>query len=358
MIEADGPLLEIDLGAIQENWRRLDALGPAETGAAVKADAYGCGAAHVGRALAQAGCRTFFVASLGEARALSVALAPGAALYVLNGYGAGAPALWPEDPRIRPVLNTLAEAAAFAAAFGAARPAALQIETGMNRLGLTAEEQAALRAAPPRLDLRLILSHLATADAPDSALLAAQKAAFDAAAPALKALYPAAKLSLAATGAALCGPAFAYDLIRPGIGLYGGAPFAGAQAAVRLSAPLLRVSEVPPGARSGYGGAWRAHRAARLATLPLGYADGIPRALGGKGLARIGAALVPIAGRISMDLTVLDVSDLDPAPAVGDRAYLLDKGLTIEAMAARAGTIGYEILTGLDAAGRVARRWR
>lgn len=324
----------------------------------MKADGYGCGAAPVSEALAAAGCRTFFVATLNEATSLIGALPPEAALYVLNGYAGTPPPRWPEDPRIRPVLNTLAEAEAFAAAYGEGRPAALQIETGMNRLGLGAGEQEALRAAPPRLDVRLILSHLASADAPESALLSRQRATFEETAPALKALYPQARLSLAATGGALCGPSFAYDLIRPGIGLYGGAPFSAALPAIRLSAPLMRVWDVPAGAPSGYGGAWRAPRPSRLATIPLGYADGIPRALGGRGLARIGAGVAPVAGRVSMDLIVLDVTGLDPAPAPGDRAYLLDETLTIDAMGARCETIGYEILTRLDAAQRLERRLR
>ena len=358
----DGGLLEVDLSAVVDNWRFFQSKSEAEAAAVLKADAYGCGAAQVGPQLEAAGCRTFFTAGFAEATRLAAHLGPQTRIYVLNGFSAAAGG-WPADPRLRPVLNTLAEARAWASAAPSGGKAGLQIETGMNRLGMTGEEQTALCAeaalgpnalAPDAVDL--IMSHLAQASGADDPLMLAQKAAFDAASPRLRARFPQARRSLSATEGALRGEALAYDLIRPGVGLYGGLPFAQARPVVRLSAPIIRVWTVETGARSGYGGDWTARRPSRLATIPLGYADGVLRSLGGRGAARIGGRAAPFAGRVSMDLIVLDVTDLDPAPVVGDRAYLLDQRLTVDAMARAAGTIGYEILTGLDAARRLERR--
>lgn len=323
----------------------------------MKADAYGCGAAAVAPALAAAGCRTYFVAALAEATRLADTLGRDSILYVLNGFDAGAG--WPDDPRIRPVLNTLPEAEAWASRWGD-RAAALQIETGMNRLGADAEALAealdAAALAPLRRGGALLMSHLAMAESPEAALTAAQKAAFDQALARLRPRLPHARASLAASAATSLGPAFAYDLIRPGYGLYGGDLGPAPRPVIRVSAPLIRVWRVETGAASGYGGAWRAARPSVLATAPIGYADGLPRALGGRGRARLRGRIIPIAGRVSMDLTVLDVTDLDPAPMPGERAIFLDETLEIGAMAAEADTIGYEILTRLDAARRLERR--
>ncbi|MEL6316961.1 MAG: alanine racemase C-terminal domain-containing protein, partial [Pseudomonadota bacterium] len=254
-------------------------------------------------------------------------------------------------------------AAAAAAALGRGpRTAALQVETGMNRLGCAPD---ALEAAAPEiaaagaLDIRLIMSHLACADAPRHPQNAAQKAAFDAAAARLRPHFPAARLSLAATGGALLGPAFAYDLIRAGVGLYGGAPFAEARPVVRLEAPLIRAWDAPEGALSGYGATWRARGPRRLATLAVGYADGIPRALSNLGDAGLHGRAAPIVGRVSMDSLVIDATDAprpDGAPAqVGDVATLLDETRTVDALATTTGTIGYEVLTRLG--GRFERRY-
>lgn len=357
----DGPILDIDLGAIVANWRALrDRSAARETAAVLKADAYGCGAGDVAPALEAAGCRSFFVATPGEAAKLAGVLGPECEIFVLDGFpGAGR---WPADPRIRPVLSTLDEARAWAASATAGAEAALQIETGMNRLGLTEGEQREICAGGvlAKDSVTLVMSHLASAAGPDDPLLRAQKTAYQAALPAFRSAFPQARLSLSATAGAVLGSEIAFDMIRPGIGLYGGLPFQEARPVVRLSAPLIRVWEVEPGARSGYGGDWVAARPSRLAALPLGYADGLPRSLAGRWRARIetadGLIAAPMAGRVSMDLIVLDVTDLDPAPRRGDRAWLLDEALTIDAMAEAAGTIGYEILTGLDAARRLERR--
>lgn len=189
-------------------------------------------------------------------------------------------------------------------------------------------------------------------------MLDMQKTRFDALTAKLKPHAPVAKMSLSATGGARLGPDFAYDLARPGIGLYGGEPLA-IHPVVRLEAPILRVWSVAAGETSGYGAAWTAQRPSRLATIPLGYADGAPRSLGDVGRARIAGREAPFAGRVSMDLIVLDVTDLPQTPRPGDVAALLDETLTIDRMAGAAGTIGYEILTRLAAqlGSRAERRY-
>lgn len=396
------PRLTVDLAALAENWRRFDAMGRAETGAAVKADAYGVGVTEAGPALRRAGCRTFFVATASEAATLTKAIrkATQAARRAQQEAqsaggpkpgGSGAPAKgrakqaglgpWPKKPAVyvlngaiegleeilavgaRPVLNTEAEARA-ADAEGRRREApiacAIQVETGMNRLGMQPSEQAWLLANQTRgLAPDLIMSHLACADAPEHPANDQQRASFRAAREELKLRFPSARASLAATGGALLGQDFAFDLIRPGVGLYGGAPFLDAASVVTLEAPLMRIWSVRAGETSGYGGVWRAERPSRLATVPLGYADGLPRALSNRGRARVGGVEVPVAGRISMDLTVLDITDVEEvsgrAPSIGDFAVFLDDTLTVDRMAAQADTIGYEILTRLGS--RAERRY-
>lgn len=343
------PALTIDLAAIAANWRHFAAIGPAEAAAVVKADAYGCGAAAVGPALRRAGCAQFFVATGPEARALRRALAPvdatlgaEAAIYVLGGPREPD---WPEA-NAWPVISSAADLD-LALRRGGPQPCALQLETGMNRLGLTAAEQAAILAAPPAgLDVRLVMSHFAAADEPESDLTALQAGAFAGQVPEFRAAFPEARFSLAATAGSLADPSHHYDLIRPGVGLFGGLPFAAARPAVRLEAPILRVWPVEAGERSGYGGTWRAARPSTLATIPVGYADGVHRALSNRGEARVNGRIVPFAGRVSMDLIVLDVTEAG-AVAPGDAATLLDETLTVDRMAENAGTIGYEILTSL-----------
>lgn len=357
------PTVTVDLGAVCANWRALGvaAGGDAETGAVLKADGYGLGAAPVAEALGAAGCRTFFVATAAEAERLApVVHRFGAELFVLSGAPGGPETL----ARIigagaAPVLNTqdeVAWAVAAAADRGAPLRCALQVETGMNRAGLAKEAFRDLCRRPPDgLHVTLAMSHLAAADTPEAALNRDQKRRFDAIAAAARRAFPAARLSLAATGGALLGRPYAYDLTRPGVGLFGGNPFAQGRPVVRLTAPLIRVWDVPAGALSGYGGAWRAERPSVLALAPVGYADGLPRALAGKGAARIGGAFAPFAGRVSMDLIVLDVTDAPTPPVIGDEAAFLDEALTVDNLAHQVGAIGYEILTGLDAARRLAR---
>ena len=352
--------LTIDLAAIAENWRRLATLcAPAETAAVVKADAYGLGVARVAPALWAAGARTFFTALPEEAATVREVLGPAAALYCFNGMAPGDAALLRAFD-IRPLLNSPGQiAAARAAAAGEVSDAplrcGLQLDTGMNRLGLEADELAAVLDDPRGLDglaPDLVISHLACADDPADPMNAAQSAAFAAmtAHPRLSRL----RRSLSATGGALLGPDWRHDLVRPGIGLYGGLPFAEAAPVVRLSVPILQIRAVAAGEAVGYGAAWRAERETRVATISAGYADGLIRAMSGRARVFHGGRALPMLGRVSMDLITVDVTEA-PGLAPGDALELLGPRQTIDALAGAAGTIGYEILTSLGS--RYARRY-
>lgn len=351
-------VLVADLAALRRNYRKLrEAAAPAECAGVVKGDGYGLGAAQVARALAAEGCRTFFVATLGEAAALRPAIGD-AALYVLDGLSPGSA---PDFAALttRPVMGDLgevAEWAAFCAALGMELPSALHVDTGMNRLGLKAAERQAVLAAPARLDgagIDLLISHLACADTPDNPKSRDQLAQFTAFAAGL----PPMRRSLANSAGVLLGSGFHFDLVRPGIALYGGNPYAERanpmEPVVRLYGRILQVGEAAAGETVGYGAAHTLRRATRYATVAVGYADGYLRALGATdarpgAVGAIDGAAVPMLGRVSMDLTVFDVTDLPPETAQrGGFIELIGPQFTVDDAAALAGTIGYEILTGL-----------
>jgi alanine racemase len=325
----------------------------------VKADAYGLGAARVGPALRDAGCRHFFVAQLAEGVALREAIGPGPVIAVLNGFAPGADG----NAALLPVLNGLPDVEAHAAAArgrGRAAPAILHLDTGMSRLGLDAREREAVAADPSRLDgldLRWLMTHLACADEPDHPLNAAQAARFAAICARLPLGIP---RSVANSSGMFLGPAFASDLARPGCALYGINPTPGRpnpmRQVVRLDAPVLQVREIAPGDTVGYGATWTAERPTRVATVAAGYADGYLRALSGRAFGVLAGQSVPLIGRVSMDLIAFDVTDA-PAIAPGAAIRLIGPpGDTPDGLAARAGTIGYEILTSLG--GRYRREYR
>ncbi len=334
-VAAIDAILSIDLGAVVANWRRLGAVHGAPCAAVVKADGYGLGAAPVGRALQAAGCRHFFVAHLAEGLALRAALGPDAMVAVLNGFPAGADGA----AGLTPVLNGLADVAAHQG-----RPGIVQLDTGMARLGVPPEEWSQLAGQAPLF----LMTHLAVADQPDHALNAMQAGRFAAA----RALFPGVPASLAASSGIFLGPDFASDLARPGAALYGINPTPGLpnpmRQVVRLEAPVLQVREIAAGAPVGYGATWVAERPSRVATVAAGYADGYPRALSGRAIASFQGQPVPLIGRVSMDLTTFDVTDL-PGLRPGDALTLIGPGCTPDEVAERAGTIGYEILTSLGA---------
>ncbi len=336
--------LTIDLAAVVANWRALDRLSGAgvETAAVVKADAYGLGAGEVARALASTGARTFFVAQAGEGATLRAALGDGCAIAVLNGHGPGDTATI-RDARLVPMINAPEQWARQAALPG--HPFGVQLDTGMNRLGLEPDDWAALRDEMLAAGPAMVVSHLACADEPGHPMNPAQLAAFRSMTEGV-----AAPRSLAATGGILLGPCYHLDLARPGVGLYGGQPFADALPVVRLDVPVIQVRDVSPGETVGYGAAWRAARPSRVATLSAGYADGLIRAMGGLGLVFAGDVPCPLIGRVSMDLLTADVTALDEVPATLE---ILGARQGVDDLARAAGTIGYEILTAL---GRRYRR--
>ncbi|MCC6471930.1 MAG: alanine racemase [Alphaproteobacteria bacterium] len=355
-------VLTIDLDAVRANWRLLgERTRPAPCAAVLKANAYGLGAARVGPALARAGCRQFFVAQLAEGVALRQALRDKTAntsIFVLNGV-MESERLSFEAHGLVPCLNDLGQVdrwAQFARRLERKLPAALQVDTGMNRLGLPAAELDRLAGEPERLagiDLRLVMSHLACADEPDHPLNRRQLDRFRTAA----ARLPAARASLAASSGIFLGPDFHFDLARPGVALYGANPTPWTAnpmtQVVRLQGKILQVRSVDRGETVGYGASHRFIRPRRIATVGVGYADGFLRAASDRGGAVLGGVAAPIVGRVSMDLITLDVSD---APEELARPGVLvdliggdgsGRGRSLEDVAADAGTIPYEILTAL-----------
>lgn len=337
--------LTIDLDAITANWRALAAMGGAEAGAVVKADAYGLGVARVAAALAAAGARSFFVALAEEGAELRRALGDGPAIFVFSGHMDGDSGAI-RDAALIPLLNAPEQARRHRAAL-AGHPFGVQLDTGMNRLGI---EEAEWQALGPELlaeTPRLLMSHLACADEPDHPMNAAQLAAFHR-------MTDGAGVprSFAATGGILLGPDYHFDLTRPGIGLYGGLPFAAARPVATLSLPVIQTREVAPSETVGYGNAWTAPRRSRVATLGAGYADGLIRAMTGRARVFAGGTPCPLVGRVSMDMMGVDVTHLAEPPEALD---ILCPAQGVDRLAEAAGTIGYEILTALGR--RYARRY-
>ena len=339
--------LTVRLGAIAENYKDFRRLaGSAATAGVVKADGYGLGAEFVGPALAAAGCDTFFVARLEEGIALRRVLSK-PRIFVLDGAPADAvPALLAH--RLTPVLNSLSQIADHGAG-ASPRDAAIHVDTGMNRLGLSREELSLLaaewRTRLSGINLVLLMSHLACGDEPKNKMNGVQLTRFRAA----LAMLPPAPASLAASGGAYLGGAYHFDLIRPGVGLYGGAPQEGGpplRTAAAISARVLQLRRIDSGESVGYAATFHAKRPTMLATVALGYAGGIPRSLTNKGIARAGVGRASYVGRVSMDMTTLDVTEL-PGVKAGDVVELLGDHVPLEELASLAGTNAYEILTGL-----------
>ena len=281
--------LTIDLGAIIANWRALDALSGCETAAVIKADAYGLGAEKVGRALARAGARTFFVATAEEGAALRQALGPGPVINIFSGHMRG-DADMIGDMSLTPMINSVAQLTRHIEAlpghgFG------IQLDTGMNRLGMEPAEWAAIREIASAQSPALIMSHLACADEPDHVMNAQQLATFAEMTDGIDA-----PRSFANTGGVLLGPDYHFDLCRPGIGLYGGLPFDKARPVAHLSLPVIQCRDIDEGETVGYGNAFTATRPSRIATLGAGYADGIIRAMGPKAVVHAGDQMCTMAG--------------------------------------------------------------
>ena len=359
-------ILTIDLDALAANYRQLrDLAAPAECAAVVKADAYGLGMAEAAPALWRAGCRTFFVATLTEAEALR-ALLPEATIYVFSGLLPGTAETY-HAARLRPVLNSaeeIKEWADYCARAGEALPCAVHIDSGMNRLGLSAAEVETVAPEANHwtaLSLALVMSHLACADDPSHRKNHVQRRLFET----LRARLPKAPASLANSAGILLGSDYAYDLVRPGIALYGGHPQRRGpnpfRPVVHLKGRILQIRQAEPGETIGYGATRTLQRPSRVAVVSVGYADGLFRALstkdGEEGLvARIGPHPVPILGRVSMDLITVDVTDAPETEARrGAWIELLGSNVSAHEFAMHAGTIDYEVLTSLGQ--RATRRY-
>jgi alanine racemase len=350
-------VLTVDLDAIVANWRKLEKTAvPAECAAVVKADAYGCGVEPVARALAGAGCKTFFVATLDEARAARAAV-PSAAIYVLDGFFQNCGDAFAKIDA-KPVIGDLYELAewdVFCRRSGWAGGAAIHIDTGMNRLGLTITEAQSIipRITAGDHGITLVMSHLACAESLNHPLNARQLAAFRE----IASLFSGVPASLSNSSGVFLGAQFQFDLVRPGAALYGINPTPEAdnpmQPVVDLKARIVQIRHVEKGESVGYGGTWTARRPTRLAIVSAGYADGYFRAGSSNDGTRGAEVMVagkrcPIAGRISMDLIAVDVTDLEKnAARRGHMVTLLGEGITVDELAHHFGTIGYEVLTSL-----------
>jgi alanine racemase len=344
--------LTVDLHSLVQNYQTIvRRAAPAQTAAVVKADAYGLGARQVVGALRSAGCRSFFVAHLSEALRVRDQTGDDGEIFVLNGLPPGAEPICAQAQGI-PVLNSMDQLERWndlGVALGRGLPAAIQLDSGMARLGLSQDETQRVAADPHRLkgvELRLVMSHLACADIPGAPSIERQRERFEA----MAGLLPPAPRSLANSAAALGPRSLHYDLVRAGIGLYGGAPHEGLlnpmRPVVRLEASIIQLRTVPDGAPVGYGLTYVARGERRLATLSVGYADGWPRRLGNRGAAFVAGVRAPIVGRVSMDSMTVDVTAASPSALwPGAPVELIGEHQSLEQVAADAETIPYEILT-------------
>lgn len=340
------PRAQIHLANIVANWRAIAALTPgSRPGAVVKANAYGHGALQVGKALFEAGCRDFFVAYMDEGIELRDVVESDARIFVFNGAD-------PKDHKqvkaagLIPVMNSMIDINDWRR-WGAPSDFAVHVDTGMNRLGVRIQDLSRLVEAT-RIDRPvLVMSHLVDSDAPGDPVNAHQLALFRDAVEAL----PKMSRSLANTGGCYLGPDYGFDITRPGIGLYGGGPAAPSGTTIlpgmTLEAPILTVQNVQPGETVGYGGDWTFSEPRTLATVALGYGDGFPRSASSRGYASLGGIACRIVGRVSMDLITIDVTSAADLAIPGAFAQFIGPEVPLEDQAKRAGTVGYELVTGL-----------
>ncbi len=352
-----GGILTIDLAAIEANWKKLSSMTvPVECAAVVKGDAYGCGIEPVTRKLVKAGCRTFFVADAGEGRRVRE-ITSEATIYVLNGLMPGSAQAFAND-NLRPIINSTTELAEWDAFVGTRKwrgGAALHVDTGMNRLGVTVDEAVAMapRIQSANHGLTLLMSHLACAETPDHPMNDRQIRVFRE----IRIMYRGLPSSLANSSGIFLGGTLYCDLVRPGIALYGANPTPGKtnpmRPAVELRARVIQVRTINKGETVGYGASFTATRPTRIAVVAVGYADGFLRSAGPSKGKPAGEVIVagkrcPLAGRVSMDVIAIDVTDI-PEGRVrrGDVVTLMGEGMTVDDLAATMGTISYEVLTSL-----------
>ena len=343
------PCAMIHLSNIVANWRTIDSATPGATaGAVVKANAYGHGLAQVGEALHDVGCNFFFVAYAFEGVALRKAIGPHAHIYVLNGPGTNEADTYRTNA-LSAVINTPAQYREWLnwLNHGTRIPYALHFDTGMNRLGLRPEDAAQLADATTALSPALILSHLASAEDTSGPQNAAQLALLET----IKPHFPDVPVSFANSGGVALTLPYHHDLTRPGIALYGGGPAAESMnlmPGLTLTAPVLSRHTASAGETVGYGATHTFSAQTPLATVALGYADGIPRSASNTLTAYVNEIPCPVVGRVSMDLITIDVTKAQSAVKVGMPVEFIGKTAKLETQAAACGTLGYELLTGLS----------
>lgn len=349
-----GPVATISLGTVRSNYSALRSLSPkAETGAVVKADAYGHGLPHIGAALVAEGCETFFVAYAEEGTALRNAVGTEPKIYVFHGVTEETSGTFLSFG-LTPVCNSPRDIKLWQQ-IAPGRAYAVHFDTGMNRLGVRSADLDAVLTLSDTHPPELVISHLACADQPDHPMNARQLRAFQK----IASLFPESKKSFSSTGGIYLGEDYQFDLVRPGIGLYGGGPAYPTDIkptpALRLEATVISVFEAGPDESSGYGATFTAKRPTRLATLALGYADGYLRSASNYGFAILQDTPCPIVGRVSMDLVTIDVSDVEGDVSPGTHAEFIGPKAGLEIQAQALGTIGYELTTRLG--GRISRKW-
>ncbi len=358
--------MHIDLGAISRNWKGLDAISSnALCSAVVKADAYGCAMLPVAHTLARAGAQFFFVATPDEALVLRASL-PDVHIFVLNGLFPGAARLYAEQ-NLMPVLNSmqmLDEWLTLCSDKGEALPAGFHFDTGMNRLGFRLQDASIVRSRMESSGFKpqVIMSHLACADLPSHEKNGTQRALFRS----LLAQFPNIPASLANSAGTIGGRENHFQMVRPGIALYGGRAVQGRpnpmSPVITLEMPILQIREARTGETIGYGASQTLNRDSRIAIIGCGYADGYMRSLSSSngrpgGHVAINGKLVAVMGRVSMDMIAVDVTELGPDIAgPGDLVEIIGPNISLDDVADAADTIGYEILTSLN--GRFQRFYR
>jgi alanine racemase len=360
-----GCRLAVDLGALKRNWQALDQVSRgALTGAVVKADGYGLGIVQAARAFYEAGARFFYTATPDEGIAVRGALPEDSHIFILDGLFPGAAPLYVGE-RLMPCISSLPmleEWLRACLASNQALPAALHFDTGINRLGFRLDEVSIVKRMIEEIGYvpQMIMSHLACADIPAHEKNRTQLALFTS----VMAQFPGIPASLANSAALMSNRDYHFQMVRPGIALYGGRAVAGRRnpmaPAVTLEAPIMQVRDVRTGETVGYGAQQTVRRDSRIAIVGIGYADGFMRALSGsdqRGGTRVAlrGQLVPVVGRVSMDMICVDVTDAPDPPLAGDMMEILGRHVSIDDHADAAGTIGYEIITGLK--GRYTRHY-
>ena len=346
-LPSSSPVAEINLQHIANNWKQLCRLsGSADTGAVVKANAYGLGAQHVARHLYEEGCRTFFTAHIDEAIEIRKTVGTLALIFLFHG-------VQPDnieaviDNDIVPVLNSVEQVALWIK-HQAPVPAAIHVDTGMNRLGLQLKDLKHVQNSFPANRIGWVMSHLACADTPDHHMNRRQLEVFKKVA----AIWPNAEKSLSNTAGICLGADYAFDLTRPGIGLYGGYAKPGVfepDNCVTITAPILDIfePEATQDATIGYGATYPVKPNQRLATIALGYADGALRALSNVGQVFLKDIACPIVGRVSMDLITVDITNASSRTSILDRVEFLGQHAHIDRQALAARTASYELLTSM-----------